>query len=100
MALTDKEIALQLAGRVRAHRRSLGLTLRELARRSGASITSVARFETTGGVTLNNLIAILRALGLAGRVLDLVPDASTPSPLELLQAAKGSSPEHDRRRRR
>lgn len=89
MSLTNKEIAKQLASRVRDYRRSLGLTQRELAKRSGASVTSLARFEATGGITLNNLIALLRVLRLADRLQDVIPDAQSPSPLELLEASRG-----------
>jgi len=88
---TDKEVALELARRLRAWRidpRGAGLSQRELSRRTGVGDTPIKRFEKTGGLGLNNFIALLRGLGLLDRLEDLVPDPSTPSPMELLEASR------------
>jgi transcriptional regulator with XRE-family HTH domain len=97
--LTDKEIALELARRLRAWRvdpRGAGLTQAELARRGGVGITPLKRFEKTGGIGLNNLIGMLRALGLLDRLETLVPEPSAPGPLELLKASRLATPERQR----
>lgn len=64
------------------------MTQLELSRRSGIGLTPLKRFESTGGITLNNFIAILRALGLIERLSNLVPEPDTPSPMELLKASQ------------
>jgi transcriptional regulator with XRE-family HTH domain len=97
--LTDKEIALELARRLRAWRvdpRGAGLTQAELSRRSGVGVTPLKRFEKTGGIGLNNLIGMLRALGLLERLESLVPEPSAAGPLELLEASRRAPPERKR----
>jgi len=89
--LTDSEIALRLAGAIRAWRVSpegAGMTQTALAEKSGVGTTSLKRFEKTGAITLRNLIAILRALGLVDRLEDLVPQPDSPGPLAMLQAER------------
>jgi hypothetical protein len=91
--LTDREMARRLAQALRAWRvdpRGAGMTQTELAARSGVGLTPLKRFEKTGGITLNNLIAILRAMNLLAGLESLVPDAGTPSPLERLRADRAA----------
>lgn len=87
--LTDREIALRLAQAIRNWRidpNGAGMSQAELARRSGVGLTPLKRFEKTGGITLNNLVALLRALDLLDRLESLVPEPAGPGPLELLAA--------------
>jgi hypothetical protein len=87
--LTDREIAQKLARDLRAWRidpRGAGMTQTELASRSGVGLTPLKRFEKTGGITLNNLVALLRALNLLDAFETLIPKPGSPSPLELLKA--------------
>ncbi|MEX1994546.1 MAG: hypothetical protein WD929_07790 [Steroidobacteraceae bacterium] len=102
--LTDREIARTLAAQLRAWRldpRGAAMTQAALARRSGVGLTPLKRFEQTGGITLRNLIALLRALGLVDGLTTLIPAPETPSPLELLAAdrAKGLRQRAPRTRR-
>jgi transcriptional regulator with XRE-family HTH domain len=102
MGLTNREIAAQLAKKIRAYRVDMGFSQRELADRGGISLTSLSRFEQTGAITLNNLIAVLRALGTVDRIRELIPERQTPSPLELLNASRklgGDTPASRARRR-
>lgn len=88
---TDKEIGLALAQRIRRYRISpngAGMSQTELARRSGVGLTPLKRFEKTGGTSLNNLIALLRALNLLSGIENLIPEPDSPSPLQLLKASK------------
>jgi transcriptional regulator with XRE-family HTH domain len=91
--LTDREIARRLAQDLRAWRvdpRGAGMTQAELAERSGVGLTPLKRFEKTGGITLANLIALLRGLDLLERLDGLIPKPDSPSPLEVLQAERSS----------
>ena len=86
--LTDKEVALRLAQEMRAWRvepSGAGITQAELARRSGVGLTPLKRFEKTGGITLNNLVALLRAMNLLDRLAHLIPRPDAPGPLALLE---------------
>ncbi len=86
--LTDKEIALRLAQEIRAWRvepAGAAMTQVELARRSGVGLTPLKRFEKTGGITLNNLVALLRAMNLLDRLEQLIPQPDAPGPLALLK---------------
>lgn len=87
--LTNEEVALQLAQQLRAWRidpDAAGMTLDELSQRSGMGLTPLKRFEKTGGITLRNLIALMRAMGLLDRLGELVPTPEGPGPLDLLEA--------------
>jgi hypothetical protein len=87
--LTDREIAATIAKRLQRWRvdpKGSAMSARELARRSGMGLTPLRRFEKTGGITLRNLIALMRAMGLLERLEGLVPDPSMPSPMDILQA--------------
>ena len=93
--LTNREIARQLAHDLRAWRvdpRGAGMTQAELASRSGVGLTPLKRFEKTGGITLNNLVALLRALDLLEGLTELIPKPMTASPLELLKADRSAVP--------
>jgi HTH-type transcriptional regulator / antitoxin HipB len=59
---TPEQVAEQLASRVRALRLALGWKQRTLAERSGVTLASLRRFESTGKVSLDNLLALAFAL--------------------------------------
>lgn len=92
--MTNDELAAQLAASLKAWRVSpngAALTQADLAQKSGIGLTPLKRFEKTGAITLRNLIAILRALDLLDGLPNLVPDADSPSPLDVLAAAQKKS---------
>ncbi len=91
--LTNSEIALQLAKSLRAWRISptgAGMTQAAVEAKSGVSATSLKRFEKTGAITLRNLIALMRALGLVDRLEGLVPSASVVGPIARLEAEQAA----------
>ena len=93
--LTDRELAQRFAHDLRAWRvspRGAAMTQAELSSRSGVGLTPLKRFEKTGGITLNNLVALLRTLNLLDRLSDLIPRPESPSPLELLEADRAEMP--------
>jgi len=92
--MTNDELAGQLAASLKAWRVSpngAALTQAELAQKSGIGLTPLKRFEKTGAITLRNLIAILRGLDLLDGLQNLVPDADSPSPLDVLADAQKKS---------
>jgi len=96
--MTDNEIVLHLANTFKKWRvdpRAANYTQAKLAERSGVSTTSIKRFEKTGHITLNNLVALMRALHLLESFETLLPriEDLQPSPLEILeQERKNQSP--------
>lgn len=89
--MTNDEVAYALASALKAWRVSpngAGLTQADLAHKSGIGLTPLKRFEKTGAITLRNLIAILRATDLLDGLVGLVPDADSPSPLDVLAEAQ------------
>jgi hypothetical protein len=93
--LSDTEVGLWLAKRLKTWRidpKGAGLSASELSRRSGMGLTPLRRFEKTGGITLRNLIGLLRAQGLLDRLQELVPEPAGPSPMELLEAQRAVRP--------
>lgn len=60
---TPQEIRRDIAARAQARRLALNMSQKELAARSGVSLGSVKRFETTGEISLASLLSIALALG-------------------------------------
>lgn len=59
---TPKDIALQLAARVKARRLELDLTQEGLAARAGIKFATYRRFEQTGEISLKGLLQVGFAL--------------------------------------
>ena len=60
---TSDDVRREIAERLKARRLSQGVTQRELAARSGMSLGSLKRFETTGLVALDSLLRLALVLG-------------------------------------
>jgi transcriptional regulator with XRE-family HTH domain len=58
-----QNIRLEIAGRVRMRRKECKLSQQELAKKSGVSLGSIKRFESTGEISLASLVKIAFALG-------------------------------------
>ena len=89
--MTNDEVAAKFAEALRAWRVSpngAAMTQADLAHKSGVGLTPLKRFEKTGAITLRNLIAILRTMDLLDNLLAVVPDADSPSPLDVLAEAQ------------
>ncbi len=61
--LTPQETATLLAGRFKELRLEAGFKRSTLAGKAGVSESSLKRFETTGQVSLQNLLRLTHALG-------------------------------------
>jgi len=60
---TPKEIRQEIAARAKERRLALNISQKELAERSGVSLGSVKRFESSGLVSLASLLEISLVLG-------------------------------------
>ncbi len=70
LASIDETLTL-LGARLRAQRLAQGLPQRELAHMAGLSLGAVRKLEASGQCSLETLIRVVQALGLAGELEDL-----------------------------
>ena len=80
----DAAALLELGRRLTRARLDGNLTQAELAREAGVSKRTVERLEAGESTQLANLLRVLRALDLLGRLDALVPE-SAPGPVEQLR---------------
>lgn len=87
--MTNYEIMSILARRIKEYRLSARMSQSEMAERSGLGLTTIAHLEQGKQInlTLSNLISILKAMGLEGRILELLPELPVP-PMALKQINK------------
>ncbi len=81
--LTDDAVIAELGKRLAQTRLERNISQAGLAREAAVAKTTVERLERGGGIQLESLIRVLRALGQLDR-LDLVISESLPSPIERL----------------
>lgn len=65
------ELGRQIAENARALRLARNLSRRSLAERSGVPEPTIKRFETTGRISLESLLLLAGALGVAGQLAGL-----------------------------
>ena len=63
---TPQEVRQELAARAKERRLALNISQQELAERSGVSLGSIKRFESSGQVSLASLLEIALVLGRLG----------------------------------
>lgn len=85
---TPDEINTEIAGRIREIRRMRKMSQETLASRSGVSLGSVKRFESTGQISLISLTKISIALGL-DKDLERLFDAPQYSSIEEVIRGQG-----------
>ncbi|AUD62889.1 hypothetical protein BK010_04545 [Tenericutes bacterium MO-XQ] len=56
--ITEQQVKSELAHRFKLRRKELGISQKELAKRSGISYASIRRFETSGEISLSSLLRI------------------------------------------
>ncbi len=61
---TPNDIARELVGKIKQHRKKLKISQTQLATKSGVSLGSIKRFESKYEISLNSFIKILIALNL------------------------------------
>lgn len=60
--LTEQQVITSLVERFKLRRKELGLTQREISKRSGVSYGSLRRFESTGEISLTSLLKLSNAI--------------------------------------
>jgi transcriptional regulator with XRE-family HTH domain len=73
---SNAAIEADLGRRIEAIRLGRNVNQTQLAREAGVSRRTITRLENGRGVSLDTLIRVLRALGLADRLAALLPDPS------------------------
>ena len=83
---TNQDIIILLCQRLKEYRLAARMSQREMAEKSGVSLTTISHFEQgmNRNITLNNFISLLRVLGLEQRLSDLLPELPVP-PMALKQ---------------
>ena len=87
--ITNSDILLLLAKRLKDYRLAARMSQKELAERSGVSQTTISHFEqgVNRNLTLNNFISLLRVLGLEQRIGEGMPELPMP-PMALRKIEK------------
>ncbi len=78
---TAKEVRQELAARAKERRLALNISQQELAERSGVSLGSIKRFESSGQVSLASLLEIALVLGRLGDFETLFASNDKPASL-------------------
>lgn len=60
--LTEQSVVANLVKRVKQRRKESGITQKELALRTGVSLGSIRRFESSGDISLAALVKIAHAI--------------------------------------
>jgi transcriptional regulator with XRE-family HTH domain len=93
--MTIEEWEQQLGRQVRAARVAARLDQATLAERANLSVTALSNLERGKGSSLKTLVAAVRALGREDWLQSLAPPV-TVSPMQLLRAKGGHSPQNRR----
>ncbi len=86
---TNQDIIALLCQRLKEYRLAARISQREMAEKSGVSLTTISHLEqgVNRNITLNNFISLLRVLGLEQRLPELLPELPVP-PMALKQMNK------------
>lgn len=87
--ITNQDIMLLLAKRIKEYRLAARMSQKEMAEKSGVSLATISHFEqgVNQNMTLNNFISLLRIIGMEQRISDLLPELPMP-PMALKQINK------------
>ena len=86
---TNQDIIALLCQRLKEYRLAARISQKEMAEKSGVSLTTISHLEqgVNRNLTLNNFISLLRVLGLEQRLSELLPELPVP-PIVLKQMNK------------
>jgi transcriptional regulator with XRE-family HTH domain len=85
---SNEAIEADLGQRIEAIRLGRNVNQTQLAVEAGVSRRTITRLENGGGVSVDTLIRVLRALGLAARLATLLPDPGV-RPIERVRLKGG-----------
>jgi len=86
---TNQDFIMLLSQRLKEYRLAARISQKEMAEKSGVSLTTISHLEqgVNQNITLNNFISLLRAVGMEQRLNDLLPELPMP-PMALKQINK------------
>ena len=86
---TNQDYIMLLSQRLKEYRLAARISQKEMADRSGVSLTTISHLEqgVNQNITLNNFTSLLRAVGMDQRLNDLLPELPMP-PMALKQINK------------
>ena len=85
---TPGEIQLDMAEKIRSIRKRKGLSQEKLAKKSGVSLGSLKRFESSGEISLRSLIKISIALGIDDELIHIFENVPFSSIEEIIRLQK------------
>lgn len=94
---TPVEVASDLGGRIKALRLARNWRRATLAERAGVGLSTVQRFETTGHITIDNLLKLADALGRLHELEQLSMPPKARSIAELERSTDAPLPKRGRR---
>lgn len=95
---SNYDIVVDLGRRFRDFRIALRLTQKEVSFQSGVSVMTIVRFENGGGIRLDNLVALMRAIERLEDIAECIPEM--PASLYDLPARKVTKRVRKRRNER
>ncbi|MFR1239603.1 MAG: helix-turn-helix domain-containing protein [Butyricimonas faecihominis] len=86
---TNQDIISLLCQRLKEYRLAARISQKEMADKSGVSLTTISHLEqgVNRNITLNNFISLLRVVGMEQRLSELLPELPMP-PIALKQINK------------
>ena len=86
---TNQDFIILLSQRLKEYRLAARISQKEMAEKSGVSLTTISHLEqgVNQNITLNYFISLLRAIGMEHRLNDLLPELPMP-PMALKQINK------------
>ena len=81
---TPNEVGMKIAQRHRAIRKRLKISQKEMAERSGVSLGSMKRFESSGKISLESLLKLMHLLGRLSDFDYVLKEKENPDAIEKL----------------
>lgn len=87
--ITNQDYMELISRRIKEYRLAARISQKEMAEKSGVGLATISHFEqgVNQNMTLNNLISLLRVIGMEQRLTDLLPELPMP-PIALKQINK------------
>ncbi len=78
--ITNHEIILLLAQRVKEYRLAMRMSQKEMSEKSGVGLSTLSHFEqgSAPNMTLTNFISLLRVMGMEEKITEILPELPMP----------------------